>query len=111
MRPSPIATPAERETDLFRNRLDNLIDMRHELAQLAGLIDWNRFDEAFGPLYRDKIGRPGLPTRLMAGLHLLKHMKGLSDEQVSPSGWRTPTSKRSAARSTSATLCRSIARR
>jgi hypothetical protein len=27
-------------------------------------------------------GRAGLPTRLMAGLHLLKHMKGLSDEQV-----------------------------
>jgi len=28
------------------------------------------------------VGRPGLPTRLMAGLHLLKHAKGLSDEQV-----------------------------
>ena len=81
MRPKPIATPAKSETDMFRNRLDNMIDMRHELVRLAGLIDWRRFDEAFGSLYAEK-GRPGLPTRLMAGLHLLKHARGVSDDQV-----------------------------
>lgn len=74
--------PKPTDVDLFRMRFDNLLDQRHELVRLGALIDWNRFDEAFGSLYRDKIGRPGLPTRLMAGLHLLKHMKGLSDEQV-----------------------------
>ena len=26
----------------------------------------------FGSLYTDGIGRPGLPTRLLVGLHLLK---------------------------------------
>lgn len=31
--------------DLFRNRLDNPIDRRHELADL---IDWERFDTAKG---------------------------------------------------------------
>lgn len=66
---------------MFRNRLENMIDMRHELVRLAGLIDWKRFDEAFGSLYAEK-GRPGLPTRLMVGLHLLKHARGISDEQV-----------------------------
>jgi IS5 family transposase len=66
---------------MFRNRLENMIDMRHELARLAGLIDWKRFDDAFGGLYAEK-GRPGLPTRLMAGLHLLKHARGISDDQV-----------------------------
>jgi IS5 family transposase len=66
---------------MFRNRLDNLIDMRHELVRLAGLIEWKRFDEAFGILYAEK-GRPGLPTRLMVGLHMLKHARGVSDEQV-----------------------------
>ena len=81
MRPKPIPTPASGETDMFRNRLDNMIDMRHELARLAGLIDWKRFDEAFGDLYAEK-GRPGLPTRLMVGLHLLKHARGVSDDQV-----------------------------
>jgi IS5 family transposase len=74
-------TPADSESDLFRNRLDNLIDMPHELVRLSELIDWGRFDEAFGALYAEK-GRPGLPTRLMVGLHLIKHARGLSDEQV-----------------------------
>jgi len=81
MRPNPIPTPADGATDMFRNRLDNMIDMRHELVRLAGLIDWKRFDEAFGSLYAEK-GRPGLPTRLMVSLHLLKHARGVSDEQV-----------------------------
>ena len=81
MRPMPLPTPADGEADLFRHRLDNLIDMRHELVRLAALIDWRRFDAAFGDLYADK-GRPGLPTRLMAGLHLIKHARGISDEQV-----------------------------
>src|SRR3546814_17678250 len=55
--------------------------MDHPLVKLAGLVDWSRFDVAFGRFYTQK-GRPGLPTRLMAGLHLLKHMEGLSDEAV-----------------------------
>jgi IS5 family transposase len=58
-----------------------MIDMEHALVKLAGLIDWSRFEEAYGRFYHEK-GRPGLPTRLMAGLHLLKHMEGLSDEAV-----------------------------
>jgi IS5 family transposase len=62
--------------------LVNIIDQRHELVSLGELIDWNRFDEAFGAFYDDQKGRTGLPTRLMAGLHLLKHMKGYSDEEV-----------------------------
>src|SRR3712207_5475709 len=78
MRPKPLPS---RGDDLVRPRLDAIIDVRHPLVQLAGLIDWARFDEAFGSLYAE-IGRPGLPTRLMVGLHLLKHMKGLSDEEV-----------------------------
>ena len=81
MRPKPIPTPSRSETDMFRNRLENMIDMRHELVLLAGLIDWKRFDDAFGSLYAEK-GRPGLPTRLMVGLHLLKHARGISDDQV-----------------------------
>jgi IS5 family transposase len=80
MRPKqPAAEPQE---DLFRARLANLVDPRHPLVRLAGLIDWGRFETEFGALYTDAIGRPGLPTRLMVGLHLLKHMDGLSDEAV-----------------------------
>ena len=73
--------PRDSSDDLFRSRLDAMIAMDHALVKLAGLIDWSRFDAAFGRFYTQK-GRPGLPTRLMAGLHLLKHMEGLSDEAV-----------------------------
>jgi transposase, IS5 family len=80
MRPKqPAAEPQE---DLFRARLENLVDRRHALVRLAGLIEWSRFETEFGSLYTDAIGRPGLPTRLMVGLHLVKHMDGLSDETV-----------------------------
>jgi IS5 family transposase len=77
----PVSPPSE-QPELFRSALVNLVDRRHPLVRLAGLIDWQRFASAFGPLYRDGVGRPGLPTRLMVGLHLIKHMDGLSDDAV-----------------------------
>jgi transposase, IS5 family len=80
MRPKP--PDLADQPELFRARMENLVDPRHPLVRLAGLIDWQRFEDSFGPLYKDGIGRPGLPTRLMVGLHLLKHMDGLSDEAV-----------------------------
>ena len=77
----PKQPEAEPQEDLFRARLVNLVDQRHPLVRLAGLIDWGRFGTEFEALHVDG-GRPGLPTRLMVGLHLLKHMDGLSDEAV-----------------------------
>ena len=73
--------PKPQSADMFRNELVNIIDPRHELLGLAKLLDWERLDAEFGALYAEK-GRPGVPTRLMAGIHLLKHMKGVSDEVV-----------------------------
>lgn len=67
--------------DLFRMRLENIIDMRHPLVRLAAEIDWDHLDESFAPLYAEE-GRPGVPTRFMAGLHILKHVHGLADEEV-----------------------------
>ena len=68
--------------DLFRARLSNQLDLKHPLVRLAGLIEWQRFESAFGPFYHETAGRPGKPTRLMAGLTYLKHTYNLSDEQV-----------------------------
>ena len=67
--------------DLFRHRLDTMLDSRHALCRLAALIDWEGFDAGFGRLYRER-GRPGKPTRLMVGLSYLKHAFDLSDEEV-----------------------------
>ena len=79
--------PETSNGDLFRSSLKAILDMDHELVQLAGLISWDRFDDAFGQYYHDSKGRRGLRTRLMVGLHLLKHMKGLSDEEAC-AAWR-----------------------
>ena len=73
-------------TDLFRERLDNMLNQRHALYRLADLIEWSVFDNEFGSLYCPDNGCPGKPTRLMVGLQYLKHCYGLSDEAV-VSGW------------------------
>jgi len=66
--------------DLLRSRLDAIIDMNHPLVKLARTVDWEFLAERFGSVYTDKPGHPPLPTRLMAGLAILKHTYGLSDE-------------------------------
>jgi IS5 family transposase len=67
--------------DLYRSRLDQILDHRHELFRLAGLIEWEKFDQEFGRFYRP-LGRPAKPTRLMVGLSYLQHTFNLSDEAV-----------------------------
>src|SRR5437588_11690013 len=68
------------EQDLFRSRLDQVINMEHALVKLARTIDWSFLEQAFGAVYTDGPGQPPLPTRLMAGLAILKHTYDLSDE-------------------------------
>ena len=68
------------QEDLFRARLDQIVDMNHALAKLARQVDWGFLEEKFGAVYADVAGRPPLPTRLMAGLAILKHTFNLSDE-------------------------------
>jgi len=68
--------------DLFRSRLDQIIAMDHPLVKLAQSIDWRFLEEKFGAVYTEGPGQPPLPTRLMAGLAILKHTFNLSDEAV-----------------------------
>ncbi len=68
------------QSDLFRARLDRIVDLDHPLMKLARAIDWGFLEARFGAVYTDDPGRPPLPTRLMAGLAILKHMHDLSDE-------------------------------
>lgn len=68
--------------DLYRSRLDSVIDMGHPLVKLAQAVGWDFLEEQFGAVYADGPGQPPLPMRLMAGLHILKHMRDLSDEGV-----------------------------
>jgi len=70
------------QTDMFRARLDQIVDTDHALAKLGRQIDWRFLEERFGAVYSDKPGQPPLPTRLMAGLAILKHTHDLSDEAL-----------------------------
>ena len=70
------------QTDMFRARLDQIINLEHELARLGRTIDWGFLETRFGAVYTDAPGQPPLPTRLMAGLAILKHTYDLSDEDL-----------------------------
>jgi len=70
-----------RHDDLFRARLDQIINMKHALAVLADKIDWAWLDDELAGFFADK-GRPAEPVRFMIGMLLLKHTYALSDEEV-----------------------------
>lgn len=70
------------EQDLFRSRLDQIINMGHELVRLAEAIDWPHLEACFGAVYCDGPGMPPLASRLMAGLAILKYTFDLSDEEL-----------------------------
>lgn len=67
--------------DLFRSRLSQIISLDHELAQLAGELDWAWIEHELRGYYSDE-GRPSVPIRTMVGLLLLKQMYNHSDESV-----------------------------
>ena len=69
------------QIDLFRSRLDQLLNMRHPLVRLSQLIDWAYLEQSL-ECYYSAVGRPGLAIRLMLGLHFLKHIYQLSDESI-----------------------------
>jgi len=81
MQPKKSESGAPQE-ELFRSRLDQILNRKHPLFLLAGELNWSVFDESFGTYFEDKQGRPALPTRLVVGLHYLKHAYNESDETV-----------------------------
>src|SRR5205807_987318 len=76
------SSQGQEQGDLYRSRLSWLLDHSHPLKVLAEAIDWEFFEREFGALYVERKGRPGLPMRLLVGLHYLKHLYDVSDERV-----------------------------
>ena len=70
----------DRQKDLLRPALEEIIDLDHPLVRLARAIDWGFLDGRFAGVCTAGAGQPPLPTRLVAGLFILKHMHDLSDE-------------------------------
>ncbi len=67
-------------------RLENMLDINHELIKLSKHIDRESPDKEWDALFVSTKGAPAIRTRLIAGLHYLKHLHDLSDEQV-VKGW------------------------
>jgi transposase, IS5 family len=72
----------DRQDDLFRSSLEQIINLRHPLVRLAAEINWDFLAKRFSSVCRLGPGQPPLPTRLVAGLFILKHMHNLSDEAL-----------------------------
>ena len=71
----------ESKPSLFAT-LGDMLNPNHPLVSLANKIDWDLFENSFGPLYSSTKGRPCIPIRLMCGLLILKHVRNISDESV-----------------------------
>jgi len=70
------------QDDLYRSKLDYLIDLKHPLILLGEKICWANFENEFKELYNQDYGRPAKPIRLMVSLLILKQMYDESDESV-----------------------------
>src|SRR5437868_8157459 len=57
-----------RQKDLLRPALEEIVDLGHPLVRLAREIDWGFLDSRFAGVCASGAGQPPLPTRLVAGL-------------------------------------------
>jgi IS5 family transposase len=73
--------PDTSQRELFQPLLEEIIDLKHELALLANKIEWAYFEKEFAPLYAP-LGQPSVPIRLMVGCLMLKQLKNLGDETL-----------------------------
>jgi IS5 family transposase len=72
----------EKQRDMFKLELEMMVDKRHPLVKLSEVISWEEFDKQLGGTYHERIGQPGVNTRLMVSLNYLKYQYDLSDEGV-----------------------------
>ena len=70
------------QDDLLRPRLLDLIDQRHGLVRLEGLIEWDFFEREWSGFFPSPTGRAATSPRLSAGLLYLQHAFKLSDAAV-----------------------------
>ncbi len=101
----------DRQDNLFQPSLETIINPRHPLVRLAGEMDSDFVGRRFGSVCRVGPGQPPLPTRLVAGLFIIKHMHNLSDEALCDRWWRTRITNTSVGKWCSGTSCHLIARR
>lgn len=78
------------QPNLFETDLLWQLDPADPLLQLAAVIPWCEFEEAFSIHYKKGVGAPGKPIRLMVGLLIFKQLENLSDEALVVQWKRNP---------------------
>ena len=63
-------------------RLEDILDKKNGLYQLANRLNWDYLIRELGPYYAEGPGRPEIPIRVIVGLHYLKYLENESDESV-----------------------------
>jgi IS5 family transposase len=66
----------------FFIRFEDQLNQAHPLFQLANVIQWQVFEDAFSKHYSATMGAPAKPIRLMVSLLILKQLRNLSDESI-----------------------------
>jgi len=84
--PTPSPNEGPQQQQLFQTELRFILKVdlegaNHPLIRLSDLFPWEELERELGGKFSES-GRPGIPTRLIAGLHVLKHTYDLSDTQV-----------------------------
>lgn len=72
----------QKTLEIFKVRLEEIINKAHPLVMLAETINWKSLEEKLSAKYSEKIGAPGKGVRLMVGLQYLKYMYNESDEMI-----------------------------
>lgn len=66
-----------------------MLNMGHPLIKMTEIIDWQQVEKDFECYYKN-FGRPSKPIRLMVGMLILKHLRNLSDEQLTEQWTENP---------------------
>ena len=53
-------TPVAQSSELFRQRLCEMLNAKHPLMKLADVIDWDEIERSFGAHFQTTTGRPAL---------------------------------------------------
>lgn len=72
----------QKTLEIFKVRLEEIINIEHPLVKLADTINWKNLEEKLSKKYSEKMGAPGKQIRLMVGLQYLKYIYNESDEMI-----------------------------
>jgi len=78
------SNPRQLTIDDFISNLGEKLDPNNSWVKLGDSIPWDSFRAIYNKTLRKDFGRPAKDARLVIGAMIIKHKKGLADEEVIP---------------------------